>query len=102
MSQVATHARRSDRAARHTQSKPAAGPRFTRVENEGFAASLSATLILRVRGRVIVVDEAAVDWVSGAGNSVRFHIGQEVHLVRGTLNDLERVLPPRFVRSHRC
>jgi two-component system, LytTR family, response regulator len=94
-------------------SKRTARPRFSRVENEDLAASLSTslaahhrswqelTLILCVRGRVIVIDEAAVDWVGGAGNYVRFHIGKEVHRVRGTLNELERVLPPRFVRSHR-
>jgi two-component system, LytTR family, response regulator len=94
-------------------SKPAARLRFTRVENERFAASTSAgaavhsrsrhgaILVLRVRGRVIVVDETSIDWIDGAGNYVRLHIGQQRHRVRGTLKDLEGVLPPRFVRSHR-
>jgi len=95
------------------QSQPSARLRFTRVENERFAASSSAgasvqsrsgqgpILILRVRGRVIVVDEASIDWIDGAGNYVRLHAGPERHRVRGTLKDLEAVLPPRFVRSHR-
>jgi two-component system LytT family response regulator len=95
------------------QPKPAARFRFTRVENEHFAASSAAPLavqsrsrpgpifILRVRGRVIVVDEASIEWIDGAGNYVRFHVGMEQHRVRGTLKDLEGVLPPQFVRSHR-
>jgi DNA-binding LytR/AlgR family response regulator len=95
------------------QSKAAARLRFTRVENEPFAASSAAgaavhsrrrpgaILILRVRGRIIVVDEASIDWIDGAGNYVRLRIGQERHRMRGTMKDLEGVLPPRFVRSHR-
>jgi len=95
------------------QPEPTARLRFTRVENERFAASSSAgasvqsrsrpgpILILRVRGRVIVIDEASIDWIDGAGNYVRLHAGPERHRVRGTLKDLEAVLPPRFVRSHR-
>jgi two-component system, LytTR family, response regulator len=94
-------------------SKPTARLCFTRVEDERFAAASSsgmavqgwsgagAILILRLRGRVIVVDDASIDWIDGAGNYVRLHAGQERHLVRGTLKDLEVVLPPRFVRSHR-
>jgi two-component system LytT family response regulator len=94
-------------------SQPAARLRFTRVENERFAASSSAPvaflsrsgpgpiLVLRVRGRVIIVDEASIDWIDGAGNYVRLHAGQERHRVRGTLKDLEGVLPRQFVRSHR-
>ena len=94
-------------------SQPAARLRFTRVENERFAASTSAgaavhsrsrqgaILVLRVRGRVIVVDESSIDWIDGAGNYVRLHAGQERHRVRGRLKDLEAVLSPRFMRSHR-
>ena len=95
------------------QSKTTARYRFTRVENERFAASNAAPLavqrrnrpgpilILRFRGRVIVVDEASIERIDGAGNYVRFHVGMEKHRVRGTLKDLEKVLPPQFVRSHR-
>jgi two-component system LytT family response regulator len=95
------------------QSNPTARLRFTRIENERFAASRSAgvavqggsgpgaILILRLRGRVIVVDESSIDWIDGAGNYVKLHTGRERHRVRGTLKDLENVLPPRFVRSHR-
>ena len=93
--------------------QPTARRRITRVENERFAASSSvhgavasrsgpgSVLILHVHGRVVVIDEATIDWIDGAGNYVRLHAGQERHRVRGTLKDLEGVLPLRFVRSHR-
>jgi DNA-binding LytR/AlgR family response regulator len=95
------------------QSKTTTRYRFTRVENERFAASNAAPmavqcqnrpgpiLILRFRGRVIIVDEASIERIDGAGNYVRFHVGMEKHRVRGTLKDLERILPLQFVRSHR-
>src|ERR1700730_17202088 len=96
-------------------SKATARLRFTRGENKRVAtapsprpalAVQSRTLprpivVLRFRGRVVIVDEASIEWIDGAGNHVRFHVGMEQHRVRGTLKDLERVLPPQFVRSHR-
>jgi two-component system LytT family response regulator len=89
------------------------GLRVARVENEFFTASSAApaiapwrnrpgpVVILRIRGRVIVVDEASIGWIDGAGNYVRFHVGREKHRVRGTLGSLGGVLSPQFVRSHR-
>jgi two-component system, LytTR family, response regulator len=63
-----------------------------------------AKIILRTRGRVIVVDEGEIDWVDAAGNYVRVHVGPARHQVRGTLKDVEAVLTSsgdRFVRVHR-
>lgn len=93
--------------------QPAAHLSVRRVENSLFAASGAAPLavpgrgrpgpivILRVRGRLIVVDEASIGWIDGAGNYVRFHVGIERHRVRGTLGSLAGILSPQFVRSHR-
>jgi two-component system LytT family response regulator len=93
---------------------PAARLRFTRVENERFEASRSAPvaylsrsrpgpiLVLRVSGRAIIVDEASIDWINAAGNYVKLYAGQHRHRVRGTLKELQGVLPRQFVRSHRC
>ena len=103
-------------SAGRRQPHAAPGLRVARVENELFTAASAApavppaspwrsrpgpVVILRVRGRVIVVDEASIGWIDGAGNYVRFHVGAEKHRVRGTLASLAGVLSPQFVRSHR-
>jgi hypothetical protein len=66
--------------------------------------ALGAKIILRIRGRVIVVDEGEIDWIDGAGNYVRIHVGPARHQVRATLKDVEQLLAgagERFVRVHR-
>jgi two-component system LytT family response regulator len=85
----------------------------TRVESNRYAAfhyahsaiqsasSPGPLVMLRVMGRVIVVDEANIDWIDGAGKYLRFHIGQHTHRVRGSMNEAARTFPPPFVRSHR-
>jgi two-component system LytT family response regulator len=59
-------------------------------------------LMLKVRGRMILLDEAAIDWIDAAGNYVRFNVGDATYQVRGTLKDVEQLLAPaRFLRVHR-
>jgi two-component system, LytTR family, response regulator len=59
-------------------------------------------IILRTRRRVIVLNEKDVEWIDAAGNYIRFHAGPAQHKVRGTLKDIEQLLPgARFVRVHR-
>src|SRR5258708_2740115 len=59
-------------------------------------------VMLRVKGRLILVDEAAVHWIDAAGNHVRFNLAAASVRVRATLSDVERSLPPgRFLRVHR-
>ena len=65
------------------------------------SGSSGPLVMLRVMGRVIVVDQASIEWIDGAGKYLRFHVGQDTHRVRGTMNDAARTFPPPFVRSHR-
>lgn len=59
-------------------------------------------LAVRSRNRTYFVDVADVDWFEGAGNYVRLHVGERVHLVRATLKHLAaRLDPERFQRIHR-
>lgn len=52
--------------------------------------------------RMFLVPVEEVDWIEAAGNYVRLHRGDEAHLVRGTLVELEsRLDGSRFVRIHR-
>lgn len=93
--------------------KPAARLRVTRVENVRFPPPAAAPampagperagplVILRVRGRIVVLDEASIEWIDGAGNYVKFHAGNEKIRVRGTLSGVGELLSPQFVRSCR-
>ena len=59
-------------------------------------------ILIRENGRLVVVKLAEVDWIEGAGNYVRIHAGARTHLLRQTLQLLERRLDPaRFTRIHR-
>jgi two-component system, LytTR family, response regulator len=58
--------------------------------------------LVRTRGRMVLVPVEDVDWIGAAGNYVAVHAGGQIHLVRGTLQELEERLPAeRFVRIHR-
>jgi two-component system, LytTR family, response regulator len=93
------------RIARIDTRQPAAAPGAGGAPSEvPEAGPLGAKIILRTRGRVIVVDEGEIDWIDGAGNYIRVHVGPARHQVRGTLKDAEKVLAAaggRFVRVHR-
>jgi two-component system LytT family response regulator len=59
-------------------------------------------VMLRAKGRLILVDAAAVHWIDAAANHVRFNLASGSHKVRATLADVERSLPAgRFLRIHR-
>lgn len=58
--------------------------------------------LVRSRGRMLLVPVERVDWIGAAGNYVELHVGDERHLVRGTLAEIEGRLPEgRFARIHR-
>jgi len=59
-------------------------------------------LPVKVRGRMIVIDLADVDWIKAADNYVTLHVGGTSYPARETMTRLERELDPdRFVRIHR-
>jgi two-component system LytT family response regulator len=65
-------------------------------------AASQAKLILRPKGRMIILKEDDIGWIEAAGNYVKFHAGGETHQVRAAIGDVERLLDPaRFVRVHR-
>ena len=57
--------------------------------------------LVRLRSSMTLIPVTEVDWIGAAGNYVELHVGRDVHLVRGTLQELEDRLPERFVRIHR-
>ena len=59
-------------------------------------------ILIKKRERVIVLRPEEIDFVEAYGDYVRLRAGTEIHLLRGTLADMERRLKPDgFVRIHR-
>lgn len=56
----------------------------------------------RLGHRDVVVRAADVEWIEASGDYVGLHVGERTHLVRETMQQIERVLDPtRFIRIHR-
>ena len=61
-----------------------------------------ARLLIKSGGRVLFVDVEQIDWVEAEGNYVRLHVGDQIHMLRETMNRLiERIGAQRFFRIHR-
>lgn len=59
-------------------------------------------LVVKRAGRVFFVDVDRIDWFEAADYYVRLHTGDDKHLLRITMKELERTLDPgRFIRIHR-
>jgi two-component system LytT family response regulator len=59
-------------------------------------------LVVRDRGRVLVLSEREIDWVAAEGDYVRIYANGRGHLLRGTMSAMEaRLAAPRFARIHR-
>ncbi len=59
-------------------------------------------LVIKSGGRVFFLRTDEIDWIEAAGNYVRLHLGEDSHLFRETMNNMEaRVDARRFVRIHR-
>jgi len=57
---------------------------------------------VRVAQRVQVIRVADIDWIEAADYCARLHVGASLHVVRVSLDALERLLDPTsFVRVHR-
>lgn len=58
--------------------------------------------LVRSRGRLVFVQAMEIDWIEAAANYAELHVGDQVYLIRKTLNALEaRLDPGRFARIHR-
>ncbi len=59
-------------------------------------------LVLKEVGRVAFLEVEEIDWLGAEDYYVEVHAGQQTHLVRKSLRELESQLDPRrFVRIHR-
>lgn len=58
-------------------------------------------LVVKAPRRLLFIDVADVDWVEAASYYACLHVGQEAHLIRRTMTELERDLGDTFIRIHR-
>jgi two-component system, LytTR family, response regulator len=58
---------------------------------------------VRTGSRINVVFAKEIEWIGTAGDYTELHSGGRCHLLRETMNSLERRLDPNhFIRIHRC
>jgi two-component system LytT family response regulator len=71
-------------------------------EEEGDTSPPIERFTVRSRNRIYFVDAADVQWIESEGDYVALHDGEDAHLVRRTMKELEeRLDPDRFLRVHR-
>jgi two-component system, LytTR family, response regulator len=59
-------------------------------------------MVIKSRGQVLFLNVADIDWIEAADYYACLHVGDETHLMRRTLMELERDLgDERFFRIHR-
>src|SRR6266545_2978729 len=58
-------------------------------------------LVVKQANRIFFVRTDEIEWIEAAGNYVKLHAGPHVHVIRRTLDALERRFGPRFVRIRR-
>jgi len=66
------------------------------------AKSGTERFVIKTGSRITFVEADAIDWVEAAGDYVRLHTAEKVHLLRETMSGMEeRLDPDRFLRIHR-
>ena len=66
------------------------------------AARPAGRLLVRDRGRIVILDQDEINWIQAEGDYVRVHVTGRGYLVRETMGAMEgRLDPTRFVRVHR-
>jgi two-component system LytT family response regulator len=75
---------------------------FTMLETLTAANSYAERFVVRLRGKILVIPVAEVDWIKAEDNYIRIHSGSSSYLDRATLSELcARLDPKKFVRVHR-
>jgi two-component system LytT family response regulator len=92
-----------DRARRRVYERAATGRATAGRQLTAALAELrDRRILIKDRGRVVIVNEADVDWIEAEGDYVRVHTGGRGHLLRETMSAMaDRLDPTRFARIHR-
>lgn len=74
----------------------------TRQDSPGVSAQYLTRLTVKGNDKVVVVKTADIDSIESAGNYVSVNVGKESHILRESLNALEKQLDPeQFLRISR-
>ena len=72
------------------------------VEDEREPNGYATRIVFRSRGRILFLPVSEIRWIAAEENYVRISTAEETHLLRETMNRLEKRLDPRnFLRVHR-
>lgn len=84
------------------QDKEAALRLFSLLDRTRSQGDYAQRLAVSVRGRILFVSVADIDWIGAEGNYARLHVLRKLYDVRETMQALMDKLDPRdFVRIHR-
>jgi two-component system LytT family response regulator len=65
-------------------------------------ARAAARLVVKSRGEVMFLNVGDIDWIESVGCYACVHVGDDTHIIRRTLSELEQDLgEERFIRIHR-
>lgn len=65
------------------------------------AGPLAERLAVKSDGRVLFLRVDEIDWIEAVGDYVNLHVGQQTHLLRARMSEVEKKLGERFFRIHR-
>ena len=95
----------TDRPAPRPDAAPAAGPDAAPAAEVADAPDAPEDLeriVVRHARDVLLVRVEDIDWIGAADYYAKLHVGPRTHLIRETMQQLERKLDPhRFIRIHR-
>ncbi|HEX6834552.1 MAG TPA: LytTR family DNA-binding domain-containing protein [Rudaea sp.] len=73
-----------------------------KLAHHASARRAAARVVIKEHGRVTFLDVADIDWIEAAGNYACLHVDSQTHILRRSLQELERDLGGEdFVRLHR-
>jgi len=84
------------------QDDEAARRLFSLLDRTRSQSDYAQRLTVSMRGRIVFIPVADIDWIEAEGNYARLHVQRRAYEVRETLQSLMDKLDPRdFVRIHR-
>ncbi len=72
------------------------------VLDEPTTTNTMSRIMIKSGGKVSLLKVSDIDWIEAAGNYLRLHVGDKVHMIRETMGSMEKKLhADQFMRIHR-